>query len=378
MANFERVVDNRWRPDLPSSQRRVREEEFEDALPDEAEPKVIYSRELSFVPARRKAFEPHDAQTVALIRRLAELERLPHGEPVSKLLEQWQWLEAMKAPEEKQRWLEPLIASVRRDPSHNEHLVIFLMLVFEPVRRSVSKAFVAAHDGISAQPRDVSWANREEARMIRYAERQRLYDVTREAALEAVFRYPAEAPAKFFPWLRETIAQRALDKLRAELPEAPTTGVSSAEAQAIQNALAGFDQLEAPDMRERHGYREWRGHVRMRDVFDVVEEFFAHDPVREACRVAVGRLPRAQREVIDSYFFNGSDVADIAAHREVSPSTIYNQKAIAQGSLYADDVFFSTLHSLQRVRDQVRAQQLHDAYPDGVMPDGRRIVVIAA
>src|SRR5271167_1592724 len=112
MANFERVVDNRWRPDLLSSQRRVREEEFEDALPDEAEPKVIYSRELSFVPARRKAFEPHDAQTVALIRRLAELERLPHGEPVSKLLEHWRYLDAMKSPEEKQRWLEPLIATV--------------------------------------------------------------------------------------------------------------------------------------------------------------------------------------------------------------------------------------------------------------------------
>lgn len=62
----------------------------------------------------------------------------------------------MKGAAEKQRWLEPLIATVRRDPAANEHLVIFLMLVFEPVRRSVSKAFVAAHGGISAQPRDVS------------------------------------------------------------------------------------------------------------------------------------------------------------------------------------------------------------------------------
>jgi hypothetical protein len=29
---------------------------------------VIQSRELSFVPARRKQFEPHDAQTSALMR----------------------------------------------------------------------------------------------------------------------------------------------------------------------------------------------------------------------------------------------------------------------------------------------------------------------
>jgi hypothetical protein len=47
MPNFDRTVDNRWRPDLVSSQRRVREEEFEDALPDELEPRVIYSRQLS-------------------------------------------------------------------------------------------------------------------------------------------------------------------------------------------------------------------------------------------------------------------------------------------------------------------------------------------
>lgn len=376
MPNFDRTVDNRWRPDLASSQRRVREEEFEDSLPEEIEPKVLYSRELSFVPARRKVFEPHDAQTVALIRRLADLERLPHGEPVGKLLEHWKWLEAMKGAAEKQRWLEPLIAKVRSDPAANEHLVIFLMLVFEPARRSVSKAFIAAHFGISAQPRDVSWANREEARMIRHVERERLYDVTREAALEAVFRYPAKPPASFFGWLRETIAQRALDKLRGELPEALSSGASIAEAEAIQNALAGFDAVEAPEMSDRGGYREWRARIRMRDVFQVVEEFFDHDPVGEACRLAVGRLPSAQREVIDGYFFSGSEVPDLAARRKVSESTVYNQKARAQDTLKGDDVFFSTLYSLQRVRDRARAQQLAATYPDGVLPDGRRLVLI--
>jgi RNA polymerase sigma factor (sigma-70 family) len=376
MANGDRIVDNRWRPDLISSQRRVREEEFEESLPDGQQPEVVFSRELSFVPARRKVFEAHDAQTRALIRRLAELERLPHGEPVGKLLEHWKWLEAMKGAAEKQRWLEPLIATVRRDPDANEHVVIFLMLVFEPVRRSVSKAFVSAHAGISAQPRDVSWANREEARMIRHVERERLFDVTREAALEAVFRYPAKPPERFFAWLRETIAQRALDKLRGELPEALSSGASVAEAEAIQNALAGFEAVEGPEMSERGGYREWRARIRMRDVFDVVEEFFAHDPVREACKLAVGRLPSAQREVIDSYFFNDSEVPDIAARRRVSESTVYNQKARAQDTLKHDDVFFSALYSLQRVRDRARAQKLTATYPDGVLPDGRRLVLI--
>jgi hypothetical protein len=47
--NFDGAIDNRWRPDLESSQRRVREEERDE---------VLYSRELSFVPARRKRTSP--------------------------------------------------------------------------------------------------------------------------------------------------------------------------------------------------------------------------------------------------------------------------------------------------------------------------------
>jgi RNA polymerase sigma factor (sigma-70 family) len=366
-SKFDRTIDNRWRPDLESSQRRVREEERAD---------VHYSRELSFVPARRKAFEPYDAQTAALMRRQAELERLPHGERVAELVEKWRWIDRMKTPEEKQRFLEPKIEAVRRNPEENEDLVIFLMLAFEPVRRGVSKAFVSVQCGLKPEPRDVNWGNREEARMLRLIEREGLYDVTREGALEAVFRYPSPPPDRFFSWLRETIAHRALDKLRGDLPEPETAGAHRPEAEALQNALAGFDQAVEPRMRDRRGLREWRARIEMRDVFDVVEDFFSHDPVREACQAAVGRLPRAQREVIDGYFFKEIDVPQLAEERGVSSSTVYNQKAAAQATMHGDDVFFSALHALNRVRDRARAKHLAETYPDGVMPDGRRIVVI--
>jgi DNA-directed RNA polymerase specialized sigma24 family protein len=367
MANFDRTIDNRWRPELESSQRRVRDEE-RDA------PRM--SRELAFVPTRRRRLEPYDRQTVALIRRHRELERLPHGERVRDLLDEWQWTDRMKSPEQKQRFLEPLIEAVRRDPEKNEALLIFLMLAFEPVRRSISREFVALHSGLSPQPRDVNWANRYEARMLHHVEREQLYDVTREAALEAVFRYPSEGVERFFPWLRETIAYRALDRLRGDLPELETTSPIAAEAAALQATLAGLDQFSEPTMRERRGLREWRLRIRMRDVFDVVEEFFAHDPVREACKAAVGRLPRAQKDVIERYFYEEQEVPRIAAARGVATSTIYNQKARAQESLHGDDVFFSALHALHRVRDAARAKRLAEAYPDGKLPDGRRIVVI--
>lgn len=368
MPNFDGTVDNRWRPDFQSSWRRVREEESGAVVPRSASP--------SLPMGKNKCFEPHDAQTAALIRRMVELERLPHGTRVSELLERWEWIDKMKLAEEKQRFLEPLIESVRRDPEDHEDLVIFLMLVFEPVRRSVSKAFVAAHSGLTPQPRDINWSNRQEARMIRSVERERLYDVTREAALEAVFRYPTPAPVALFPWLRETIAHRALDKLRGELPEIETSTHLPAEAEALQRALAGFDQVDEPSMRERRGLRKWLARIQMRGVFDVVDEFYVHDPVRNACSVAIGRLPKKEREVIHGYFFEEVEVPQLAASRRVTTSTIYNQKASAQKRLGQDEVFFSVLCALCRVRDKARAEHLAELYPDGVLPDGRRLVVI--
>ena len=367
MPNFDRTVDNRWRPDLPSSQRRVREEE--------GDPPIL-SRELSFVPARRKAFEAHDAQTTALIRRLHELERLPHGSEINDLLSKWSWLDKMHGPDDKQRFLEPLIAAVRRDPAANEHFLVFLMLVFEPVRRSVSKAFVDARSGLEPAVRDINWSSRAEARMIEQVERDRLFDVTREAALEAVFRYPSKRPDYFFPWLRETIAHRALDVLRGELPQVETTSRTESEAEAMQRALAGFDRFDGPPMRDRAGMRAWRRQIDMRDVFDVVEEFFHHEDVVVVCRDAVGRLPRRQQEVITGYFYKDLEVPEIAAHDGVSESTIYNHKAQAQKRLHDDDVFFNALHGLGILRGEARATEHAKRCPGGRLPDGRRSVLI--
>lgn len=374
MPNFDGTIDSRWRPDLASSRRRVREEL------EEARGEVRFSRELAPVPgAYGRTFEAHDAQTRALIRRLADLEVLPHGHRVSELVSEWQWRDKMHAAVEKQRYLEPMMEAVRRDPVGHEHLMIFLLLVFEPVRRSVSRAFVGLRMGLTPREKDAKWTNRAEARMIRQIEREQLYDVTREAALEALFRYPVSPPPpNFFGWLRETIAHRALDKLTGDLCEVDDlrNSLMAAEADALSRCLAGFDELEGPPMRDRNGLRAWRAQIHMRDVFDVVEEFFAHDPVRDACATAVGRLPRAQREVVEAYFYEERKVPELARRRHVSQSTVYNQKRQARKTLFEDDVFFSVLYSLGEVRNRARARALATMYPDGRLPDGRRIVVI--
>jgi DNA-directed RNA polymerase specialized sigma24 family protein len=260
----------------------------------------------------------------------------------------------------------------------NEARLIFLMLVFEPIRRSVTKALERARSGLHPEQRDTNWANRQEARMIAHVERERVFDITREAVLEAIYRYPANADVRLFLWMRETIAHRSLDHLRGELPELGAQEFAAADARVVQEFLSGFSELEEPVMREGRGLQRWRLQIQMRSVFETVAEFYDHDPVREVCRTAVGRLPQAQRDVIDAYFFEDVSVPLIATRRSSSTSTVYNLKARAQATLESDNVFFSALCALDRVRDQARAMKLAADYPDGRLPDGRRIVHIGA
>ena len=176
--------------------------------------------------------------------------------------------------------------------------------------------------------------------------------------------------------MRETIAHRALDELRGELPEIEAQSKNPAEARALQEALAGFDAVEPPPMREVAGMREWKRRVNLRHLYEIVDDYFEETAVRSICNQAVGRLPRCQAEVINGVFFEQHEPETLATLRDVSPSTIYNQKATAQRKLREDDSFFFALFRLGAVRDRARAQSLAEKYPDGRLPDGRRIVHI--
>ena len=90
MSAGDNTRDDRWRPGYVSSERRVREELAED--PE----RVVHSRELAFVPSRRRPeFEAHDAQTLQLIAEQKRLEQLTHGAAIAERLEQWKWIDTM-------------------------------------------------------------------------------------------------------------------------------------------------------------------------------------------------------------------------------------------------------------------------------------------
>lgn len=185
MSAGDNTRDDRWRPGFASSERRVREELADAATEPE---RRVFSRELSFVPSQAAPrFEAHDAQTRALIAEYKRLEQYWHGASVLTRLEDWKLIDAFQGAREKQVYLEPLIAAARSDPIAHQDKLIFLLVVLEPIRRGVSGRFVRAHEGVGRT--DVAdWRDRTQARTIREIERQTLYDVTREAIVEAIFR----------------------------------------------------------------------------------------------------------------------------------------------------------------------------------------------
>jgi len=363
--------DDRRMPGFASSDRRVREE-LAGAAESE---RRIFSRELTFVPAQRTPrFEAHDAQTRALIAEHNRLEVLRHGALVGSRLEEWKLIDAMRCPAEKQAYLEPLIDDVRRDPVAHEDKLMFLLIALEPIRRGVSGRFIHAHGGVSPTG-TVDWRDRRQARTIQEIERQTLYDVTREAIVEAIFCYPTPPPDKLFPWFRTVASRHALLQLRKDLTDAKTS-MSAAEAEALQLALAGLEGAEAPAMRERAGLWKWRRSFELRTVYETVEAFYHQGAVRRACTAAVGRLPRVQAEVINGLFFQDQDATQLGLARDVSRSTIYNNSAKAKRNMEKDDCFYIALFQLGILRDQTRAAEISARYPSGRLPDGRRIVVI--
>lgn len=325
-------------------------------------------------PAKKKEFQPHDAQTLKLIERFDELHRLEHGERVASLIEEWQWLDRMSGPTEKQKFLEPLIERVRRAPERTEATAIFLLLLCEGTRRGVARELVAARSGLEGSSPAPSWHQREEAKRVSDIERDRLHDVTRHAVVEALYKYPTTSPPHFFGWLRETVAHRTLDFLGGELSEIEIATHRREESGAIQAVLAGLEGADGPVAAERPGYGRWER--RMLPLYPTVAKFSEVAEVRQVCRTAVKRLPPKQQDVIEKHFYGGLEPQQIALETGVSRSTVYNHKAQALRNLHKDDCFFMALCAMRIVRDSARRATLMARHPDGRLPDGRRLVYV--
>lgn len=368
------IKDNRYRPGFESSLRRVREDEF-----DAEAPLPVWSNQLSFVPGRRKELAPHDPRTQAMIHEQRYLEALPHGLRLLQLVQDWRVMDRMQGAREKQVHLERAIAAVRRDRRANEHMLLFLMIALEPIRGSVSNEFRRARQGLEPRfGRSLDRRREQQDWLAQHADQQAIEDVTCNAVIEAIYRYPESADVRLFPWFRDTIAHGAITALMAELPQMQTSDLAAVEAHAMLRALEKLRVFDAPATSELGGFNAWRCGMDARGLYETVAEFNRRNPTRRACERAVSRLAPRQRETINALFFEDITPDELAKRRGVSRSTVDNTKAQATVRLYADDIFFVALSQLGVVRDEAREAEQRRRYPSGVRPDGRRIVSIGA
>jgi RNA polymerase sigma factor (sigma-70 family) len=326
-------------------------------------------------PARR-LFEAHDAPTRRMIKQWDELYRLEGADTIVPLIEKWEHLERMGSREQKQELLEGLIQQIQREPESHAADAVFVLLAVEPIRRKIARKLLAGvrltgHGAATDRHR------RNEARILRDMEREEIFDETRMAALELIFRYPfTVAPGRFFGWFRESLAWRVTDIYRQKHLH-DDDGLTSAEREVLSDYLHGFDDLGSPELRSATGYPHWRFRLGgLANVYRLVESYHASPQVRTACRAAIGRLAPKQQETIEAYFYDGLTLEEIAQRRGVTLSTVGNTKAVAERKLAADDIFYCALDAIGRIRNETRRREIEQRYPEGQLPDGKRIVWI--
>lgn len=319
---------------------------------------------------------PADLALRRMIEQYEELYKLRHAATLVPLIETWRVLDAMGAAEEKQRLLEPLIQQVQRHPEEHEAELIFILLVLEPIRRSVCRKLLSGLPlGSSAEP---DRHRRQEARWLNDMERDHFYSATRSIVLQLVHSYSFQVrPGGIFAWFKGALSRQVMALYRREyLSE--NGALTPFERERLARFLQGIDALEPEEMRNAPGYRAWLHRLAdLRPVFSAVDEYRERPEVQRACRDATGRLSTRRRDVILAYFYDGLSLEQIAKRDGVAVSTVGNTKNQAEEKLRADDLFYCALDALGLIRNEARRQEIAGKYPQGIRPDGKRIVWVA-
>jgi DNA-directed RNA polymerase specialized sigma24 family protein len=305
---------------------------------------------------------------------------LEHFEKVVPWLDTWLHLERTVGAQERHDFLESFIRRAQHDPHRHLAEIVFLLIVFGPVRGSAVKALRNATFVERIDVRAVERAGRSAAWMVNQMERERLDSAAVEAVLTAIARYPEPRPEALFPWLKNTIGFRLLDLVREEIAgSGPPRGAIGAEQIAVANTLDDLQELEPPRMAADSPKRRALPRVAMeRGLPGVAWSYSEHHEIREVCQRAVGRLTPGQQQVIEYVVLGDYAPQELADRRRVKRSTIYNLRNQAEDRLERDDVFFVELHHLRVVRDRARLAYISARHPDGHLTDGRRRIAIAA
>jgi RNA polymerase sigma factor (sigma-70 family) len=306
----------------------------------------------------------HDRATFRLINQRKQLDDLPGADFVVPALDNWKHWTKMSDWDSRNGLLEELTGKLRRrEASAGE--VTFLVTVCRPTWAAVA-ANLRTYGGLDTDPGAEGFRKREEARRVNQLDRAELDQVIHHALLDALVACPRPFPRRFFPWLKTTLAYRALDHVRQDLGEHDSTlphddGIKDVLDEILGNpqhpGAAFFTAPASP------AYSQWLRTLDVPQIFDVAGEYATYNRTRSACERAVDRLPDRQRSVIRDRYYRAMTQVEIAERQGLSASSIRNTHGQAIGNLRRDDELFEVLAAVGKVRDRARRAKLEAERP---------------
>ena len=301
----------------------------------------------------------HDRATFKLINQRKDLDQLRGADYIVPRLDDWKHWGKMNDWDSRNRLLEALTSRMRRREASEAELE-FLIVVCRPTWMKVARQ-LRRYGGADLDPGAAGKDGREEASRVNELDRAEIDQVVQEALLDALAHCPSPFPRFFFDWLKVTLTHRALDHVSRDLGERPASlphdeqikgVIDRVLAERDARGAAGFASPASPK------HAEWVRTLDVPALFELSHEYATYARVDSACERAVNRLPRRQRQMIRSHYYEAMTQVDFAKANGIAPSTVRNTHRSALKNLYRDDDLFEVLEAVGKVRDRDRRLEL--------------------
>lgn len=300
----------------------------------------------------------HDQGTFRLINQRKELDELPGSELVVPALDDWKYWTKMKDWDSRNALLEQLTGKMRRreaSPAEIQLLIVLCRPAWQAVAMSLRR-----YGGLDIDPGAAGVHQREETKRVNELDRSELDQVIQNALIDILRDCPRPFPHRFFPWLKNVLAHRALDHVRMEVTEDPARhefdwGIKSVLDELLTGKGREAAFFAAP---ASPAHAAWLSTLDLPAIFELAHEYATYARTRTACEHAVERLPDHQRQVVQSRYFEAMTQEQIALASGVAASTVRNTHRGALANLRRDDELFDVLEAVGKVRDAARRQEL--------------------
>jgi RNA polymerase sigma factor (sigma-70 family) len=300
----------------------------------------------------------HDQATFRLINQRKELDSLTGAATVVPALDDWKYWTKMNDWDSRNRLLEELTDKMRRCEASQAEIQLLVVLC-RPAWQAVVIS-LRRYGGLDLDPGAVGGHQREEVRRVNELDRSELDQVIQNALMDVLRDCPRPFPRRFFPWLKNVLAHRALDHVRGEITESRQHlsydwGIKSVLDELLTGDGRGAGFFASP---ASPAHAAWLSTLDLPRVFELAHEYATYARTRTACERAVERLPDRQRQVIQQRYFESMTQEQIAAASGIAASSVRNTHRGAITNLGRDNALFDVLEAVGKVRDAARKQQL--------------------